>query len=74
MILRGLSMCLPRLAGTVPVTIGENSVQMKIGVTIPGEKIVNRMTGVTIPGENSVQMKIGGSARTMQKIEQKIMQ
>ena len=53
-------MCLPRLAGTVPVTIGENSVQMKIGVTIPGE--------------NSVQMKIGGSARTMQKIEQKIMQ
>ena len=67
-------MCLPRLAGTVPVTIGENSVHRMIGVTIPGEKIVNRMIGVTIPGEKIVQMKIGDSARTMQKIEQKIMQ
>jgi hypothetical protein len=67
-------MCLPRLAGTVPVIIGENSVHRMIGVTTPGEKIVNRMIGVTIPGENSVQMKIGNSARIMQKIEQKIMQ
>ena len=76
MVLHGLSICLPQLAGLIPVIVGDKNVHRMIGARILGARRVHGLIGATIPRKKSAQRRIGGmmGVRILQKVEQKIMQ